>query len=307
MGIKMKQRLLAVLIGASVLAVPAQAAVLTFEGVPDNAQTLLTFDGFQFSIARHYFHVGSGNGWASNGTTMIGVHRNDAPAAPVTMSATGGATFSLESIDLSEFYLLAGARTVTVVGTLAGGGVLNTSFALDGVADGIAGGVADFETFNFGSAWTGLSRVVFDSVMPGVADDNSWAFDNIRVNQAAAVPEPASLALFGISWPGWAPCAAAASASTTRYRPGIPDLSSPRRRGPMLSLMRQRLQFVSRPDNWPAFATSAGLSCHDGFIEPIVDHVLFVAQPVAVGIAVDPIHVGHVAQLRLAAADDLAP
>jgi hypothetical protein len=74
------------------------------------------------------------------------------------------------------------AVTVQFIGYYADGSAITTSFTTDGIIDG-TGPLADFQTFNFGSGWTGLTRVE----VPGYG----WSLDNLVV----AVPEPTSGAL----------------------------------------------------------------------------------------------------------------
>ncbi len=184
----------------SLLAAPsANATILTFDSLTAGyyAPSFNT-NGFTFSIASHGFHTGNdSSGWAASGSYNVGVHRNGGSAVPVTMSVTGGGVFSIQSMDLGEFYLRNGARTVSAIGYLSGGGAVNTTFNLDGIADG-AGGVADFQTFAFSSAWSNLTSIVFDS--PNIStNENSWSFDNVVVNQAVVnTPAPASIALLGL-------------------------------------------------------------------------------------------------------------
>lgn len=177
---------------------PAQASVLTFEGIPQTNTNTFSTGGFTFAMSQHFFHMDPNgtNGWALNGTETVGVHRNYGPAVDVTMTS-GAGPFSIQSIDLGEYYIRNGARTVEVLGNLAGGGTVSTSFTLDGVADG-NGGIADFQTFAFGNAWQNLSSVVFSNGEVSNLE-SSWSFDNISVNNAAAVPEPGSLALAALA------------------------------------------------------------------------------------------------------------
>lgn len=193
----MKKYLLAAAAFAMFAIAPAQANVLTFEGIADTGSPTFTTNGFTFTMSNHYFHMDqfSNNGWAVNGTETVGVHRNLGPVANVTMTSGAGA-FSIQSIDLGEFYIMNGVRTVAVLGNLVGGGTVSTAFTLDGLADG-AGGIADFQTFAFGNAWQNLSSVVFSN--GEIGNDSSWSFDNINVNNAVAVPEPGSMALAALA------------------------------------------------------------------------------------------------------------
>lgn len=95
-------------------------------------------------------------------------------------SFTDGSLFGLVSVDLAEYStVVPDAVTVQFIGYYAGGGTITTSFTTDGIIDG-TGPLADFQTFTFGSGWTGLTRVE----VPGYG----WSLDNLVVS----VPEPAS-------------------------------------------------------------------------------------------------------------------
>jgi hypothetical protein len=98
-------------------------------------------------------------------------------------SFANGSLFGLASVDLAEYST--GQQypiTVQFIGYYADGGTITTSFTTDGIIDG-TGPLADFQTFTFGSGWTGLTRVE----VPGYL----WSLDNLVV----AVPEPTSGAL----------------------------------------------------------------------------------------------------------------
>lgn len=98
-------------------------------------------------------------------------------------SFTDGSLFGLVSVDLAEYStVVPDAVTAQFIGYYADGGTITTSFTTDGIIDG-TGPLADFQTFNFGFGWTGLTRVE----VPGYG----WSLDNLVV----AVPEPTSGAL----------------------------------------------------------------------------------------------------------------
>ena len=85
----------------------------------------------------------------------------------------------LDNFDVAE--LNWNVRTITFTGNLVGGGTVEQSFTTDGQANGSA------ETFNFGTSFTNLSSVTWNS--PFVY------YDNFVV---APIPEPSSLLLFAV-------------------------------------------------------------------------------------------------------------
>ena len=89
-----------------------------------------------------------------------------------------GSAFSLSSIDLAEYStVVPDAVTVSFIGYHPDGSNVTTSFTTDGVIDG-TGPLKDFQTLNFGSGWTDLTRVEIPT--------DGWSLDNLVVT----VPEP---------------------------------------------------------------------------------------------------------------------
>ncbi len=134
--------------------------------------------------------IGPGNGfvrrgsspsveWPDNGTTYIQASGGDS----LTFSFLEEFVFDLLSVDLAEYStVVPDAVTVQFVGYRWDGGTVSTSFTTDGIIDG-TGPLADFETFQFGSEWSGLTRVEIPTF--------GWSLDNLVV----AVPEPSAGAL----------------------------------------------------------------------------------------------------------------
>ena len=82
------------------------------------------------------------------------------------------------------------ATSIQVEGTLAAGGTVSQTFALDLIADNTED---DFELFLFSAGFTGLSSVTF-SGLEGQSG-NRFAVDDLMVTQS--VPIPAAFWLFG--------------------------------------------------------------------------------------------------------------
>lgn len=152
--------------------------------------------GFQFALTGGGTNSGLENNFdgAFNDTTHYFAN------AATVMTRVGGGLFALRSFDAGEDFDVPGvfsyARTLTLSGSLSGGGTVTASFTIDGVFDG-AGVEVDFQGFTLGPEWTGLTSVTFR----GSGDPtgfNSFVLDNLNV------PEPGTLALLGVGLAGLA-------------------------------------------------------------------------------------------------------
>jgi hypothetical protein len=151
-------------------------------------------------------------GDAANGTTVLGIQdarQNNTDNNLVTLTAVGNQLFSLSSLDIGEFGLgVDYARTVTVIGTVSGGGPVSKTISIDGIVDGPnpPGTENDFQTATFDSSWTNLLRVTFlgsgspgdplfgdTSGLDGFSLDNLVATVNSNPPPSATTPEPSSL------------------------------------------------------------------------------------------------------------------
>jgi len=106
---------------------------------------------------------------------------------PAILTARDGSLFDLFRIDLGEYSsVFQFPRTSTFIGHTAMGETLTQTFTVDGFFDG-PGGLADFESFRFGSNWRNLVQVEFGY---------GHTFDNIQLQRRSAVPEPGVVTLF---------------------------------------------------------------------------------------------------------------
>jgi hypothetical protein len=111
---------------------------------------------------------------------------------------TDGAAFSLQSFfagsrtadhnTSTESSYYGTATGIRVTGTLAGGGTVQTTFALNGL---------HFDQFLLPSTFSNLTSVDFLALGVARSVGPEFVIDDIAVDQPQAVPEPASLLLLG--------------------------------------------------------------------------------------------------------------
>jgi hypothetical protein len=104
-------------------------------------------------------------------------------------SFLNGSVFDLLSVDLAEYStVVPDAVTVRFVGYRQDGSTVMADFITDGIIDG-TGPLADFQTFNFGTQFSQLTRVEIPT--------DGWSLDKLVVS----VPEPGSgsILLLGIA------------------------------------------------------------------------------------------------------------
>lgn len=114
---------------------------------------------------------------------------NNGPEATTTLTKVGGGTFALNGISLAPVSSFHGPNaTVSFTGNVNGGGTVFQSF--------VVGSALAFSNFSF-SGFNNLDSVSWVQASP------YHQFDNI-VLDSGTVPEPASLALFGLALAGFA-------------------------------------------------------------------------------------------------------
>lgn len=182
----------------------ANATVVNFDSSPEDNYFApsVTAQGFLFTgNSANDENIGTfsnmDNKGVTNGTIYFGIWSNSAPTTSFTMkSANNNGAFSLQSFMFSNAYptgmgIFSGndSRTasVTVVGTRANNQTVTQTFSN-------LSNVVGFQSYMLNSTFQSLKSVSFI-----VSGDNKVRalFDNVTVN-AAAVPEPASMALLGL-------------------------------------------------------------------------------------------------------------
>jgi hypothetical protein len=162
------------------LAAPAEATTIAFENfapagglVNVNPAAPYTESGYTFAPTNSdsaVFDAAAVTDMPGDATDFFGFQENNI----ITLTFGGGA-FHLTSLLIGPNTLSGGTTSMTIVGNLAGGGSLTSTFS-------------NLTTATLAQLnWTNLSSVLFR-----VTDDS--ALDNLEVT---AVPEPASLLLLG--------------------------------------------------------------------------------------------------------------
>lgn len=180
----------------------AGIATLAFSGIT-HASTTITFD----DIAS--FGSGVLTGISSTGYNFEGDHFHmintfdprivssgsnylASEVASVTMTNASGSLFNLIGLEVAELWLPSESfnnfSDVILTGDQFGGGILSTSFHLDGIRDGV-GGVNDFEWAAIG--WTNLVSVSITGMNSSGAFGD-YSIDSISVSP---VPEPQTNAM----------------------------------------------------------------------------------------------------------------
>ncbi len=198
----MSTRLAKLTLALAVVSTPAWAAVIDFESVPNTGNSIrsgtLTVDGFDFTSG--HFHIIDTLACLFGGCvppTKYIFEEAGPLGQPITMTRTGGGTFSFDLFDADQSFndsaaAAAGgfpnASVFDVFITFGGGGTTLLSFGGDNAPS--------FQTFG-----VGLDNVV-SAVFSGrsvTGGPGGIAIDNITVRPGGEtpVPEPGTLLLLG--------------------------------------------------------------------------------------------------------------
>lgn len=184
--INLKKLISAVAIG--VVGFAANATVVDFNGFSNtqwgdensgNGLTVKTSNGYAFVSSGDHFHFidMAGYGGPSNGTSSLLEDRGYS----ITMSKVDGASFNLMNfLDFSY-----GGTQLSVTGNFMGGGSVNSVVSISNAAFTSEA----FSTFN------NLSSITFQ----GLGGNGGFGLENVTVSEGSTVPEPTSIALFGLA------------------------------------------------------------------------------------------------------------
>ncbi len=183
-------RILICLMIFAMLLPSVSAIVLDFEEIPtgncNGLSTSITSQGFQFTQGNSTSIFFSCNPGIIASNTTPAIIENSSISNPIMALISGGA-FSVQSFDAGARNNSNGATSLLVTGQKLGGGTVSTTVNFNGQA---------FDTFNL-SSFTNLTS--FSMLAQRGGNPAQFIFDNIVVNEAAAVPEPASIVFLGIA------------------------------------------------------------------------------------------------------------
>lgn len=175
-------------VALAVVGFAANATVVDFNGYSNttwgdensgNGLALATNNGYAFVSSGDYFHfINMANyGGPSNGTSSLLEDRGSS----ITMSKVGGGSFNL----LSFLDYGSSGTQLSITGSFMGGGSVNSIVGLSNAAFTSEA----FSTFN------NLSSITFQ----GIGRNGGFGLENVTVSEGSTVPEPTSIALFGLA------------------------------------------------------------------------------------------------------------
>jgi hypothetical protein len=120
----------------------------------------------------------------------------------IEIAAVNGMAFSFRSIDLAPFLGSLGEETsVTFEGMLAGGGMMTPRTVVIPGGRSFGPGSATVRNYTFGG-FDDITALRLRYVSPDVPGSRAFQFDNVALGPAQVIPEPATVALFGLGAAG---------------------------------------------------------------------------------------------------------
>lgn len=169
----------------------ANADLITFDTQPEVYFVTPIIDGgFTFASIADGFGTNNNALWPSNGTMHLMSWTNNSSVSGFTVTM-GGAAFSIDSFLFGSGYIRGtqGVTNLTVSGS-GGSGPFSQTY------------VSGVDFLDFGPGLTGLSLLAGNTATQytfmAEGSENRATFDSFSINSSVAVPEPATLALFGI-------------------------------------------------------------------------------------------------------------
>jgi hypothetical protein len=196
LGRSLRTRVWSVAAGAFVavssMAASSIAAVVTFNSSPDNSYFVnpINSEGFTFTDLTGEESLGTDNNLddssVDNGTIHLMDWSNSVPLSTMRMEATGGWLFGLSSFDFTSGYLDGSsiADQLSVTGYDTGDNVVAFAIFTNSDYSNLS-----FTNLNLSSSFHGLKYVIFEA---------SGTYNRVGYDNFAIVPEPTSLAVFGI-------------------------------------------------------------------------------------------------------------
>ncbi|MES2758271.1 MAG: PEP-CTERM sorting domain-containing protein [Pseudomonadota bacterium] len=161
-----------------------------------NSQATFTDSGFKFVGTQYQYSYVMGAGYNNSDASNIAYNGNDFYMSNglFTISSAVAAPFSVNSLDLARWnsYYVGTSFTATLVGNKVGGGTVTSLIDLGTGLNSAKLTGNDFGTY----ALTGFNNLSSLTVTHNFGD--YLAMDNLVVN-ATNVPEPSSIALFGLA------------------------------------------------------------------------------------------------------------